>query len=270
MDLPCRYGGEEFAVVLPTTDGLSACSVAERIRAAIEATATVYEGKRLKVTCSLGVSQFERGDDVVRLIRRADEALYKSKAAGRNCGYWQNGGRCLPIDDPVEEPSEEAGAAPGSLQGRATSPGTFIQMLKRRAMESHRFGIPLSVMHLKIDEYDLLKEKYGYGIARQIVDVAAPTFEKALQKTDVLARLENGEFVVMLPGKTEFEATLVAKRMRSGASQCVLPLTDRDLQVSFAQGIAELKPNETAHELLARARQAALAAPAVAREAVEV
>src|SRR4051794_34516380 len=76
MDVPCRYGGEEFAVILPDTDALSACKVAERIRAAIEESTTACEGKTLKVTCSLGVSQFLPDDDVPHLIRRADDALY--------------------------------------------------------------------------------------------------------------------------------------------------------------------------------------------------
>ena len=40
MDLPCRYGGEEFAAILPATDAINACKVAERIRAAIEASTT--------------------------------------------------------------------------------------------------------------------------------------------------------------------------------------------------------------------------------------
>ena len=57
MDLPCRYGGEEFAAILPATDAAGACIVAERIRKAVEASVTTCDGKSLKVTCSLGVSQ---------------------------------------------------------------------------------------------------------------------------------------------------------------------------------------------------------------------
>jgi diguanylate cyclase len=273
MDLPCRYGGEEFAVILPTTDGFSSCSVAERIRVAIESTEVKYQGKTLKVTCSLGVSQFETRDDVARLIRRSDEALYKSKEAGRNCGHWKNGDKCVPINAPVEELAEavveELSPAPDSLEARATSPGTFIQMLKRRATESHRYGIPLSVMHLKIEEFDIVLQKYGSAIARQLIDVASPAFEKSLRELDVLARLEHGEFVVMLPGKTQFDAALVARRMRSAINHCVLPVMDRQLQIAFRESIAELKPSETAQEILARARLAVLP-PVAARKPVEV
>ena len=127
-------------------------------------------------------------------------------------------------------------------------------MLKRRVTESHRFGIPISVMYLKIEEYDIVNRKYGSPIARQMVDAAAPAFEKALREMDVLAKLENGEFVVMLPGSTQAEVARVVKRMRAATANCVLPLVDRELQIRFRHGIAELKPNETAQELLARAR----------------
>jgi diguanylate cyclase len=270
-DLPCRYGGEEFGVILPTTDAQSSRAVAERIRLVIEASVTEYEGKKLKVTCSIGISQFEASDDIGQLIRRADEALYASKKAGRNCGHWQNNGKCVPLNAPLEEETNETDspvdAAPTT--GRATSPGTFVDMLKRRVAESHRFGLPLSVMHLKIDEYEVLKEKYGFAIARQIVDTAAPALEKVLQETDVLAKLEQGEFAVMLPGKTQSESGLVAKKMRTAVASCILPMLDREFQIKFRDGISQLKPNETAQELLLRARQTAIPA-AAARQPAEV
>jgi diguanylate cyclase (GGDEF)-like protein len=270
-DLPCRYGGEEFGVILPTTDAQSARAVAERIRLAIEASVTEYEGKKLKVTCSIGISQFEASDDVGQLIRRADEALYASKKAGRNCGHWQNNGKCVPLNAPLEDETSETDLSDDAppTPGRATSPGTFVDMLKRRVAESHRFGLPLSVMHLKIDEYEVMKEKYGFAIARQIVDTAAPALEKTLQETDVLAKLEQGEFAVMLPGKTQSEAGLVAKKMRTAVASCILPMLDRELQIKFSDGIAQLKPNEMAQELLLRARQAAIPATA-ARQPAEV
>jgi diguanylate cyclase (GGDEF)-like protein len=144
-----------------------------------------------------------------------------------------------------------------------------MDLLKRRAAESHRFGIPLSVLHLKIEDYDVLKEKYGFAIARQMVDTAAPALEKTLGESEVLARLEHGEFSVMLPGKTQNEAALVGKKMRVAAANCVLPMLDRELQLRFAEGVAELKANETAHEVLARARQ--VTTPATpSRQPVEV
>jgi diguanylate cyclase len=272
-DLPCRYGGEEFGVILSSTDAASARIVAERIRAAVEESTTAFQDKQLKVTCSIGMSQFESSDDATRLIRRADEALYASKKAGRNCGHWQNAGKCIPLSAPDVDPAaEEAVAipAPETLgSSRSTSGGTFIQMLKRRVTESHRFGIPITVIHLKIEDYEIVSQKYGSAIARQMSDVAEPALNKVLSEADVLAKLDLGEFVVMLPGKTQGEASILAKKMRSAVSHCVMPLVDRPLDLKFRDGVAELKPQETAQELLARARQAAIPA-AVFRRPVEV
>jgi diguanylate cyclase (GGDEF)-like protein len=184
------------------------------------------------------------------------------------------GSQCASNDAPVEvsiqdppnvEPNSKP-AATGSKR-RMTAPGTFIHILKRRVTESHRFGIPICVMYLKVDDYEVISRKYGAAIARQMLDSAEPALEKVLRETDVLARLDQGEFVAMLPGKSQAEATLVAKKMRAATDHCMLPAVDRELIFRFRHGIAELKANETAQELLARARQAAIApAPHLAAE----
>jgi len=79
----------------------------------------------------------------------------------------------------------------------------------------------------------------------------------------VLTKLENGEFVLMLPGSSQGEVSHVVKRLRASTAGCKLPLVDREVPIGFRHGIAELKRNETAQELLARARQALSSAPGV-------
>jgi diguanylate cyclase (GGDEF)-like protein/PAS domain S-box-containing protein len=82
-DVPCRYGGEEFTVVLPGTDPEGAMHVAERLRCDVEQMAV--DG--LKVTISLGVACFPLipVNSPEALIEAADAALYRSKESGRNC-----------------------------------------------------------------------------------------------------------------------------------------------------------------------------------------
>jgi diguanylate cyclase len=268
-DLPCRYGGEEFGVILPTTAAVAACVVAERIRTAVESSQTICNGKPLKVTCSLGVSDFGEDDDVAKLIRRADDALYASKKAGRNCGYWNTGEKFVPVTAPQETvsstaatPKVEQSAPPtptvdANLAEPAAPPtgATFIQMLRRRVTESHRFGIPISVLYLKLEEFDIVSKKYGSPIARQMVDAAGTAFQRALREMDTMTKLENGEFVVMLPGSASSEAGRIVKRMAALTANCMLPVVDRQLQIRFRHGISQLKANETAQEMLARARQ---------------
>jgi len=80
-DLPCRWGGEEFACLLPQTDLENALKVAERLRAAVEGHSFPEVGK---VTASIGISQAGPEEDEESFCRRADEALYKAKKHGRN------------------------------------------------------------------------------------------------------------------------------------------------------------------------------------------
>jgi len=85
-DVPCRYGGEEFAVVLPETDVNSAQRRAEDIRSAIGGLDVDYMDKPIGgITASLGIALFpDHAKDTDSLLRAADEALYAAKGAGRN------------------------------------------------------------------------------------------------------------------------------------------------------------------------------------------
>jgi len=84
-DLPVRYGGEEFALVLPETDMGGAVAVAERIRRNIESDYLEVAGKTVKITASFGVAIYpDSASDMDTLIKAADVALYSSKEHGRN------------------------------------------------------------------------------------------------------------------------------------------------------------------------------------------
>jgi diguanylate cyclase (GGDEF)-like protein len=84
-DSPCRYGGEEFALVLPGSGLQALDQVAERVRAALAGRPFALEnGQLIRVTASLGTAQLQPGDDAKSLVRRADQALYQAKAGGKN------------------------------------------------------------------------------------------------------------------------------------------------------------------------------------------
>lgn len=87
IDLACRYGGEEFVIVMPETDMHVAGMVAERLRRSIagEPFAVNKGANRIEVTISIGLSTLERkGEAVADVLKRADIALYRAKHDGRN------------------------------------------------------------------------------------------------------------------------------------------------------------------------------------------
>lgn len=79
-DIPARWGGEEFIIILPLTNSDAAEAMAERIRVACETKSVSMHG----MSASFGVAELKNGEDEDSLIRRADDAMYRAKKEGRN------------------------------------------------------------------------------------------------------------------------------------------------------------------------------------------
>ncbi|HKS86071.1 MAG TPA: diguanylate cyclase, partial [Pseudolabrys sp.] len=87
IDLACRYGGEEFVIVMPETDMAVATMVAERLRRRVAGQPfAIQEGARtLDVTISIGIAALsDASDSAAAILKRADQALYRAKRDGRN------------------------------------------------------------------------------------------------------------------------------------------------------------------------------------------
>jgi two-component system cell cycle response regulator len=86
IDLACRYGGEEFVIVMPETDMGVAAIVAERLRRRIasEAFAIGSGSRTIEVTISIGLATLDTDDNAATILKRADQALYRAKRDGRN------------------------------------------------------------------------------------------------------------------------------------------------------------------------------------------
>jgi diguanylate cyclase (GGDEF)-like protein len=84
-DIACRYGGEEFAILLPNADLLTSATVGERLRSRIESEPFEAGTHSLRVTASVGVASVdEKSSGIESLVDRADRALYEAKNGGRN------------------------------------------------------------------------------------------------------------------------------------------------------------------------------------------
>jgi diguanylate cyclase len=261
-DVPCRYGGEEFALVMPCTSLAEGRIAAERVRKSIEALSVKFDDKTLQVTISVGIAEAIRGDDSVSLIRRADDAVYASKEAGRNCGHWHDGDDCMPMtveSNPQKQPVEKekpSAADQGALEVAEQLPdfAAYSDELQRRVAESHRFGVALSSMHIRVDNYASLEQEYGSAVGQLLLDSVAQFIRSSLRDMDLLARMVPGEFAVMLPGSCEREATLVATRIQTAISNCAVPLGGKQVQLLLKIGVSSVEPDDDARSMMRRAQ----------------
>jgi diguanylate cyclase (GGDEF)-like protein len=83
-DILCRWGGEEFILLLKNTDRQAAHDLAEKLRQQCAEQRYQVEGQTLQVTVSLGLSQWQAGESLHALLGRTDRALYRAKQAGRD------------------------------------------------------------------------------------------------------------------------------------------------------------------------------------------
>jgi diguanylate cyclase (GGDEF)-like protein len=116
--VPCRFGGEEFVVLLPNTGLKDAAARAEELRAKIEAMTIRYaDGHLPTVTISAGVATYpEMGGNLVELLRVADEALYRAKQNGRNRVEMPGG---ADVEPQCEDVADKAVAALGTVLAQA-------------------------------------------------------------------------------------------------------------------------------------------------------
>lgn len=87
QDIACRYGGEEFGIILPRTNLANAAKLAEQIRVAVMSKELIKRstGENLGfITISIGVAAFQTGDTITSIVERADTSLYLAKRNGRN------------------------------------------------------------------------------------------------------------------------------------------------------------------------------------------
>lgn len=129
-----RYGGEEFLVVLPNCNAEAAWEVAERVRRQI-AEEPMIETIQLRMTVSIGLSQWQSGQELSDLLHRADIALYRAKQNGRNRVEEESG------NEPYCTPTRKRLDLPDSLG----LTGTDGAPLKKRLDVRHSLALPVRI-----------------------------------------------------------------------------------------------------------------------------
>lgn len=171
-DIACRYGGEEFAVVLPETDRLGAHAVAERIRLRTETAFAerATRGREVSMTVSGGIGCYpEDGQDPGAVITRADRALYLAKGAGRNRIAMYHAERRSSIRYPVKPTARvellvgSEGAVRPALAVDLSRGGVLVE-----AAEAYR---PEEAVRVFIAESGPRRRAGGWSIAGRVVRV---------------------------------------------------------------------------------------------------
>jgi diguanylate cyclase len=261
IDLVARYGGEEFSVVFPGSKLSEIAAAAERARAAIQAATFMFEGKQLKVTASIGLAEIRSGEAIVETVKRADESLYASKKAGRNCAHWHDGETGQPLSQLLNKAASrtiEMPSTPPTID-EATGLSTrdeFVKDVGRRVAEWKRTNQPLSLLLLSINDFSGCRELYG-DTGRDVIIRAVTQFLKAtMRDMDHVARFDDETFALLLPSAKSDAAQAIAERLRQAIARCSLAHGNEQLRFTVSLGLAEARHGDDRDGLVARAETA--------------
>ena len=298
MDMATRYGGEEFVIILPSTSLEDARQAGERFRRAIEKAIFRSDGKELTVTASVGVAQFMPSEQPTIMLRRADQALYASKAAGRNCTHWHDGCTVHCATTGIEQKvthNTKANLTNEQAQRVADSPPTvtapsargqntvdnsaqvvgseseepssnecdrtaFFCLVRQRMAEWKRGGASFSVILVRIDEFDQFVATSGRSSGDVVLRTARLFPTGTLREMDVIGHYQCACYALLLPNTKLPEAMIVAQRIHQGAAKCVLSTKHGASPLTVSIGVAEPSEGDDAVRLLQRSEAALHAA----------
>jgi diguanylate cyclase len=273
VDLVCRYGGEEFAVILPATDLSGAILAAERARAAVERMVVESDGQQLKVTASCGVASVLPNEDVAGVIARADQGLYGSKKAGRNCVHLHDGNHLQRYGADGATTESSASPAPAAANKAAAAKAAdqadddafvdplqllpnreaFTEEVRRRIEQHQRRREPVTIVYGGVDKFNTFTAKHGRESGNVLLRAVAQYMKAVLRDQEMLARVADDQFAIILGGIDAQETIARVARITNGVQKCRLPvdgLQNARFTVSF--GLAEFEAGNDADTLMQR------------------
>lgn len=183
LDVPCRYGGEEFIVILPSTALAQVEQIAERIRKQIQATPVVGEHGSFNITASLGCNEYriEHNFNAETFVETVDKQLYRAKQQGRNQ-------TCMPNLDARFSDSEVSTEERGDLftlmqNAEVWEEDDFASRFLEPEMQSFIEELPKTELHLHIEgtfEPELMFEiaqRNGLSLPYSSVDELRAAYE---------------------------------------------------------------------------------------------
>jgi diguanylate cyclase (GGDEF)-like protein/PAS domain S-box-containing protein len=256
-DTVCRYGGEEFCIILPGIDMERALEMSERARENIAQLALTDETENtcISITSSFGVASIEhQPESLARLIERADNALYHSKYSGRNCvTQWlpEQTGRSNPAGSNRNNKVPSAGTgtersytygigntydfdALTGLPNRNEFHNSIVSAVQSCKVDN----LYASVIMLDLDMFNRINSTLGYAFGDELLKVVSRRIVDALRSTDTVARLYDDAAVTTIYrlGGDEFGVLLTGLDCTEFTGQITNRLIDAITQQIDVQG----------------------------------
>jgi diguanylate cyclase (GGDEF)-like protein len=119
----------------------------------------------------------------------------------------------------------------------------FWEMLNQQVVQSRRYGWPLSLLFLDIDDFKKVNDTLGHPQGDLVLKALADYLAGAVRQADLLCRYGGEEFVVLLPQTPGGQAHIMAERLREGIAQTAIGLSDRQITITVSIGVAGLTPH---------------------------
>jgi len=276
----CRFGGEEFLVVLRMSRA-EAIDRVENFRAACGAL-EVLPG--LRFTVSAGLVSHRPDESVQDLIGRADRCLYQAKAGGRNLLIPEDSGdgwNETSLDDDFVDFENRVRVYADRLVAGLTGRGRKMveqsreeashdgltelfnrryldRRLEREVERSRKLRTPLTVVLLDLDDFGAVNRTYGYPAGDQALRLASEALQKAIRVVDWAGRYGGEELCAVFPDTGIDTASTIAERIRSSIEALQLEALDgRRFRITASLGVVSLQPEDsTPVHLIQRVSQA--------------
>jgi diguanylate cyclase (GGDEF)-like protein/PAS domain S-box-containing protein len=291
-DSVCRYGGEEFCIILPGVELLQAEAIAELARQRIEQLGIVDEADNtaIAITTSFGISSMEQQPaNLSELIDRADKALYQSKHSGRNrVSVWDiaqntdtqeacpDSTRQLPVmDNDSHSTATDRITYPYASISRDVLTGLpnrddFQNSIAAAVKACRSSGQHATIMMLDLDMFKRINSTHGYAIGDELLRAVSGKLSDVLRSTDTVARLNNtsgttsiyrlggDEFGILLTGLdcTDFTSQIVNRVIAAITAQ--IDIQENEFHLSCSIGVSLFPEHGSSAETLLKNTSTAL------------
>ncbi len=269
--LVARFGGEEFAVILDGYTVDQAKDLVEAARIAIGQRDIQFEDKRLRVACCAGVAELEEGESIEKWLQRADDALYRSKEVGRNCGHWMDGEHPVKIElteeealaGPAAEPVAAAPPEPApvdepppvqpaeNVEPKKADPGAFAYLPDRGSLGDAFTDMQAKTPDMSMFVMAVRSGSHDKGAMRSLLQVVRAT----MRSIDRIGCEDDATLLICMPSIDQETAQQRAQQICRSASAIQLGGAESDTAVTI--GLAPTSAEEEFEDVVSRVTELA-------------